>query len=71
MKITELIKGKTAIFVEFHSGNLFYEIDGKFRFPVPVEELKGSYVKSEEKAATFFKWIRKTLAEINKNGGNN
>lgn len=65
MKLTELIKGKTAKFVEFHSGNLFYEIDGKFRFPVPVNELHGASIGAEEKASTFMKWIKKTYNDIN------
>jgi len=64
MKITDLIKGKTAVFVEFHGGNLFYEIDGKFRFPVPVDELQGASVGAEEKASVFMKWIRITHNEI-------
>ena len=64
MTLTELIKGKTAVFVEFHSGNLFYEVDG-FRFPVPVNELHGASVCASEKASVFMKWIRKTHKEIN------
>lgn len=63
MKLTELIKGKTAVFVEFHSGNLFYRVDD-FKFPVPVGELHGSSIKSSEKASVFLKWIRKTHKEI-------
>jgi len=65
MKLTDLIKGKTATFVEFHGGNLFYEIDGMFRFPVPVDELQGASISSTEKASVFMKWIKRTHKEIN------
>ena len=64
MKVTDLIRGKTAVFVEFHSGNLFYEIDGEFRFPVPVEELHGASISAEEKASVFMKWIKRAVKQI-------
>lgn len=65
MKLKTLIVGQTATFVEFHSGNLFYEIDGRFRFPVPVEELHGARIGASEKASVFMKWIKRTYNEIN------
>lgn len=65
MKLTDLIKGRTAVFVEYHGGNLFYDIDGIFRFPVPVDELSGSSIKATEKASVFMKWIKRTHKEIN------
>lgn len=65
IKVTELIKGKVAVFEEFHSGNLFYTIDDKFRFPVPVDELQGTSVGAKEKASVFMKWIKRTHKEIN------
>jgi hypothetical protein len=64
VRLTDLIKGKRAVFVEFHGGNLFYEIDGKFRFPVPVDELQGTSVLSEEKASVFMKWVKRSLKQI-------
>jgi hypothetical protein len=64
VRLTDLIKGKAAVFVEFHGGNLFYEIDGKFRFPVPVDELQGTSVLSEEKASVFMKWVKRALKQI-------
>ena len=67
MKLTELIKGKVAVFEEFHSGNLFYTIDDSFRFPVPVNELDGATVSRIEKASVFMKWIKRTHKEINDN----
>ena len=78
MKLIDLIKDKKAVFVEFHSGNLFYEIDvwsdydshgvrskSKFRFPVPVDELHGASVGASEKASVFMKWIKHTHNDIN------
>ncbi len=67
MKLKELIVGKKAKFVEFHSETLFYDIEG-FRFPVPIYELQGASVKSEEKASVFLRWVKRTLDEINKAG---
>ena len=69
MRLTELIRGKKALFVEYHSGNMFYEIDGSFRFPVPVDELHGSSIKAEENASVFMKWVKRALNEINENSG--
>ena len=63
MQLIELIKGNKATFIEFHSGTLFYEVNG-FRFPIPVEELQGASIKAEEKASVFLKWIRKALKEV-------
>ena len=65
-KLTELIKGKKAHFVEFHGGNLFYQIDS-FKFPVPVDELQGACVSSEENASVFMKWVKRALKEIEEN----
>jgi len=63
-KFVDLIKGKTAVFVGFHGGNLFYDIDG-FRFPIPVNELQGASIGSTEKAAVFMKWVKRAYDEIN------
>ncbi len=65
MKLVNLIQGRNVRFVEYHSGNLFYQIvGGTFRFAVPVDELDGSRVGVEEKASVFLKWIKRTLKEI-------
>lgn len=63
--ITQLVKGKTAVFVEYHSENMFYEIEGEnFRFPVPVKELQGTSVKAKERASVFMRWIKRALKQI-------
>lgn len=62
-KLTELIKGRTAIFEEFHGDTLFYSI-GDFRFPIPIKDLRGAKIGREEKASVFMKWIKLTLKEI-------
>lgn len=65
MKLKDLIKGKTAVFTEYHGGNLFYQV-GSFRFPVPVDELHGASIKAEEKASVFMKWIKRANDQIEK-----
>jgi len=65
IKLKDVITNKTAVFVECHTETLFYEIDGTFRFAVPVAELGGAAVKNEEKASTFMKWIKNAVKQIN------
>lgn len=62
-RIKDLVKDKTAKFVFYRCGELFYEIDD-FQFPVPISDLGSTYINAEEKSMLLMRYIRKHLANI-------
>lgn len=60
INITQLVKGNTAKFVSYRDGNFIYAV-GDFEFNVPLEDIKGATLKSEDKAIFFMRWIRKHI----------
>lgn len=58
--------GKTAKFLHFKHGSLWYVTECGFEFPVPAEDITGeSELHTEERAMALMKWIRKHLEFIN------
>lgn len=68
MKIMELVKNRTAYFVRYQDGALWYRTDDGFEFPISNEEAKGAVFLPEHKAIHLMRWIRKHL-ELMENGG--
>ena len=66
VKITEMVKeGKKVKFKFYRQGNLYYETEDGFVFPVPVEDTGEATFLNEDKAILFMRYIRKQIAVIN------
>lgn len=63
INIKDLVKGKTAKFVSYRDGNFLYTVD-EFEFPVPLDDINGATLLSEDKAIFFMRWIRKHIQQI-------
>lgn len=63
MEIKELVKDKKeAIFECYRNETLYYSVttdEGKYQFPIPIEDMKGTTINREEKALQLMRWIRK------------
>jgi len=62
MKIKDLVSGdKTVKFKFYRKGNLFYETDGGFVFPVPIDDCGDGTFLPEDRAMLFMRYTRKEL----------
>ncbi len=62
MDIKTMIGGEKKVhFVFYRKGNLWYETDNGFRFPVPVTDAGDGTFLMEDKAMLFMRYIRKQL----------
>lgn len=55
-----------ARFSHYRDGNFFYVVkveDRAYRFPIPIEDAKGTTLVAEFKAITLMRWIRKALED--------
>ena len=59
-------KGKKVKFVKYRKGELFYETDCGFQFPVPINDTGDGEFLAEDKAMLFMRYIRKQLKAIDK-----
>jgi hypothetical protein len=67
MTIKEMVSdGKLATFVEYRQGNLWYQTEDGFKFPVPMEDIGTATFHASEKALLLMRYIRKHLDTINK-----
>jgi len=61
-EIKPMIKdGKKVRFVQYFDGDLWYETESLFRFPVPIKEAGTATFLAEDKAILFMRYIRKHL----------
>ncbi len=63
MTLKELIKGKRVHFKFYRDGELWYETEDGFEFPVPIVDTGTGIFRAEDGAIQFMRWIRKHLAE--------
>jgi hypothetical protein len=63
MTLKELVKGKRARFQFYRDGELWYETEDGFAFPVPISDTGTGIFQAEDSAIVFMRWIRKHLAE--------
>ncbi len=63
MTLTEMVKGKKVRFKFYRDGELWYETEDGFDFPVPISDAGTGVFKAEDKAIHYMRWIRKHLAE--------
>lgn len=64
MTLKELVKDKTVRFMYYRDGELTYQTQDGFEFPVPISDTGTGTFKAEDKAIFFMRWIRKRLEEI-------
>lgn len=48
-------------FLQYYDGDLWYETETGFRFPVPVAEAGNMTCLAEDRAENFSKWINRHL----------
>lgn len=63
--IKEMVKDNKKVNFKFYrSGNLYYQTECGFLFPVPVVDIGDATFNNEEKAILLMRYIRKYLMEI-------
>lgn len=63
--IKDMVKdNKKVRFAFYREGELFYETECGFEFPVPVSDLGNATCYAEDKAILFMRYIRKHLTMI-------
>ena len=64
--VAEIVKGsKVSNFVSYREGNFSYLTDSGFHFVVPLEDISGATLNTQDKTIFFMRWIRKQF-EANK-----
>jgi hypothetical protein len=63
MTLKELVKGKRVRFKYYRDGELWYETEDGFEFPVPIADTGTGVFKSEDGAIQYMRWIRRHLEE--------
>lgn len=67
VSVGDLVKNKKATFQYYRQGNLMYETEDGFEFPVPMSDTGDSTFHNEHKAMELMRWIRKQLDLIKSN----
>ena len=62
--IKEMVKDKVVCFKYYRDGELFYETECGFVFPVPVSDTGHATFLAEDKALLFMRYIRTQLAMV-------
>lgn len=63
LTLKDLVKGKKVYFRYYRDGELWYETEDGFDFPVPIADTGTGIIKAEDGAIQYMRWIRKHLAE--------
>lgn len=62
MDIKDMVSGGRQVkFVFYKDGNLWYETENGFQFPVPIEDIGNATFLAVDKAMLFMRYIRKHL----------
>ena len=59
MTLKELVKDKRARFKFYKDGELWYETEDGFDFPIPIADTGTGVFKAEDTAIRYMRWIRK------------
>ena len=62
--IKEMVSGKVVRFSHYRKGELFYNTECGFEFPVPINDTGDGTFNAEDKAILFMRYIRKHLDNI-------
>ena len=60
--IKDMVKDKKVTFLYYREGNLWYETECGFTFPVPTNDVGTASMNAQDKALLFMRWIRKEIA---------
>ena len=64
--VKEMVLGdKKVKFLYFKDNALWYVTETNFEFPVPIEDVAGATVKTEDKAIYFLRWIKIHAKNLN------
>ena len=67
MNIKDMVaKGQNVSFMCYSKGELWYQTDTGFEFPVPIEDTGDGIFLAKDKAIMFMRYIRKHLAYLEK-----
>ncbi len=67
--IKTLVKGNVK-FLFARKGELWYETETGFKFPVPISDMGDGQFNAEDRAMLYMRYIRKYLAEMEKDTQN-
>jgi len=62
--IGDLVKNKKATFQYYRQGDLIYQTEDGFEFPVPISDCGEATFDKEHKAMELMRWIRKQIDVI-------
>lgn len=62
--IKDMVKNKKVAFCYYREGELWYETECGFLFPVPTSDVGNATFNREDKALLFMRWIRKHVAYL-------
>lgn len=62
--IKDMVKDKKVHFLYYRENELWYSTECDFRFPVPISDVGTAYMKNEDKAIFYMRWIRKHIEYI-------
>ena len=65
--LKECVSGRVT-FQYYRDGELWYECDNGFRFPVPATDTGSATFLREDKGILFMRWIRKWIEEMSYDG---
>ena len=60
MSIKNYVTGRVK-FLYYRKGELYYQCENGFIFPVPIDDTGDASFNSDDKAILFMRWIRKAL----------
>lgn len=70
MNIKDMVKdNQTVKFCYFRDGNLWYETENGFKFPVPVADIGNATFNAVERAMLMMRYIRPQLELIENSKG--
>jgi hypothetical protein len=66
MNIKDMVKdGKQVYFQYYREGNLYYQTEDGFEFPVPISDLGSATALKQDKAMLYMRYIRKHMNALN------
>lgn len=68
MNIKDMVSGDKKVFFQFYkNGELWYETETGFLFPVPISDAGNATFLVEDKALMFMRYIRKHIELVTPN----
>jgi len=68
MRLIDMVKNKVVRFKFYRNGELWYETEDGFPFPVPIDECGYATFLAEDKASLFMRYIQKQLTAVKNEG---